>query len=108
MSVNWNKSKRKLKLITTAIATFFLLAVSIFFALIYVRTVNSDGIDPFEKSLSLDMTNLVYLDDRPDTYQVGSQYEKFEQIVPEDFAAKGNLILTNIQAWYDDYNIEGM
>jgi len=108
VSVNWHRNKRKVRLITSVIATSFLLAVSILFAMVYIRTLNNDGIDPFEKALSLDMDDLIYLDDKPETYQVGSQYNKFEQIVPRDFAAKGNLKLTNIQAWYDDYNIEGM
>jgi copper chaperone CopZ len=74
VSVNWQKNKRKVKLITSAIASVFFLAVSILFIKVYGSSVKDDGVDPFVRALSLDMQNLIYLDDKPKTYQVGSHY----------------------------------
>ena len=76
--MNWSKTRRRNLLIILCVACAFLLAVSITFLIVYSDIVSDDGVDPYLKVLDLDTSNLIYLDDRPSSYQVGNQYERFE------------------------------
>ena len=108
VSVNWRKDKRKLAILKAVFGLAFIVAITVAFSVVFLRIKNDDGIDPYTKTLALDMENLIYFSDKPQSYQAGSYYEQFEQVLPEKFVSKGNPVLTEIEAYYDDYNIEGM
>jgi|688.fasta_scaffold470222_1 hypothetical protein len=46
--------------------------------------------EDYSKQITLDLSILVLLADRPSAYKTGSYYEDFDYVLPTDFIKEGN------------------
>ena len=58
--------------------------------------------------LQIDEEDLLYLDDRPSSYEGGKVYSTFEFVLPYYFVKVANPWLKEVICYYDDYNMEGI
>ena len=65
-------------------------------------------VDDYARQLTLDLGSLVYLPDRPSTYQANSYYKPFEYTLPTAFINSGNPQIVNYTGWYDDKGVKAI
>jgi len=84
--------------------------VAVVIRMSFIRGFNvSELIYQKEVDLDVELANLVSLDLLPSKdFLPDDNYETFFELLPKTWVAKGNPRLQNFEAWYDDYNIEGM
>jgi hypothetical protein len=92
------------------ISILSLICVLVIVKLCFIRGFNvSEEIFGKEMDLDMELASLVSLDLLPrKDFLPDDKYEAFFELLDKDWVAKGNPRLQNFEAWYDDYNIEGM
>jgi hypothetical protein len=56
----------------------------------------------------LDMSNLIRLKDKPQTYIANEVYVPFEFVLDKKFVKEATPYVASVEAWYDEFNIEGI